>query len=366
MKSYGAYLHKSQFVRVYGSINRGDIMNKVVSNAIENIGIRLFETVNRKQSNPQVFRPCAELDPYRIQSMYSSVQVFNRCETSDTPLLVNSKHYSQYEPTPIFQDLYNQFQENQNIYFEEITDPNSHQEQTTCLIYLHGFSERNYDKEIKFLFSKLISKLPTVDILAVHQPYHMKRSPKGQPYSGAYIFDSCPIVTIEAVRQAVHDVSQLISFAKGKYENVIVGGFSLGGHIASFLGTCDDRADLYVMGQAGAKFPETLNYLTVCPGLASKRKEWIAQGIDFESLYKPIELLNYNSIIPSEKAVSLGGTYDKLITFDRVQQLRNIFKNCHEINYDSGHIGLMLKMEEIMKKMTDIINKEVIRGDKDV
>lgn len=80
----------------------------------------------------------------------------------------------------------------------------------------------------------------------------------------AYIFDSCPIVTIEGIRQAVHDVSQIISYAKENYMKVIIGGFSLGGHVTAFLGTCDDRVDLYVMGQAGAGLPESLRYLPVC------------------------------------------------------------------------------------------------------
>ncbi|GMQ63599.1 alpha/beta hydrolase family protein [Vallitalea maricola] len=345
-------------------------MNTLLANAIEKMGIKFFASINRKKSNSQIFKECNKLTSDEIKSIYSRITVFNKNEFFDEPVLINKKVVngmdvntytmpSLYIPIKKYQNIYNTFSENKNIYFEHMACKNSNKKQKTALIYLHGFSERNYNNETKYLFANLVKQYNDLDILAVQQPFHMLRSPNNQPYSGAYIFDSCPIVTIEGIRQSVNDVSQVISYAKQNYTKVIVGGFSLGGHVTSFLGTCDDRADLYIMGQAGAKLPETLNYLSVCPGLYAKKDEWINSGQEFELLYDPIELLKYNPIIPKEKVVSVAGFNDRLVTYERVEELRNLFKSQYNIDYKSGHIGLLLEWKVVMKPLLKIIDEEL-------
>lgn len=200
---------------------------------------------------------------------------------------------SSYQPIKELQSLYQSFPENHQIYIELISERNSNILPKNSFIYLHGFSERSYENEIKYLFPKILTKLPNLEIIAVHLPYHMLRSPKNQPYSGCYLFDSSPLVTIEGIRQAVDDVSQVLSYVKERDKKVMVGGFSLGGFITSFLGTCDARADAYIIGQAGARLPRTLKELTICPGLADKREKWIQKGLDFERLYSPLQLTHY-------------------------------------------------------------------------
>ncbi|SCY72970.1 alpha/beta hydrolase family protein [Alkaliphilus peptidifermentans] len=347
-------------------------MNRLLSNTIENLGVNFFKYINRKKENTAKFHNCRGFDANKIKSMYSRLNVFSKCEYYSSPKFIELKEKSnleisiysmksKYKPIDEFEKTYESLPTNNNIYFERVSSKNINKFKT-CIIYLHGFSERSYDKEIKYLFSPLIAENPNIEILAVHLPYHMRRSPEHQPYSGAYIFDSYPIVTIEGFRQGVHDVSQVISYAKENYEKVIVAGFSLGGHIISFLGTCDNRADLYCMGQAGARMPETLKYLTVCPGLNEKKQKWIQNGIDFEELYRPIELLDYDSIIPPEKVISIGGKYDKLIRFRRVQELRNFFKSKHNISYDAGHIGLLFEVDKVKEEFISILNSEEMKG----
>ncbi|MBM7540746.1 alpha/beta hydrolase family protein [Amphibacillus cookii] len=348
-------------------------MNRLLSNTIENLGVTFLKYINRKKENTVKFHNCRELDANKIKSMYFRVKVFSKCESYSSPKLIelNEKSNleisiysmgSKYKPIDEFKSTYESLPENNYIYFERISRKNNNSRAKTCIIYLHGFSERNYDNEISYLFNSLILENLDIEVLAVHLPYHMRRSPKHQPYSGAYIFDSYPIVTIEGFRQGVHDVSQVISYAKENYEKIIVAGFSLGGLMISFLGTCDNRADLYCMGQAGARLPETLNYLTVCAGLNEKRKRWIKNGIDFEELYRPIELLDYTSVIPSEKVISIGGKYDKLIRFKRVQELREFFKSKHNINYSAGHIGLLFELRKVKEAFIRILNSEEMRG----
>jgi len=333
--------------------------------------------MNRKQSRTEIFNDCAELDYIKIQSMYSRIKIFSKCEMYNKPDLIDSRCYSnleintytmksKYSPINAFQNLYSLFWENRNIYFEVIKACNSKKQQKISLIYLHGFSERSYENEIKYLFSKLIVEIPHIEIIAVHLPYHMKRSPEGQPYSGAYIFDSNPIVTIEGFRQAVNDISQILSYAREKYERVIIGGFSLGGFVTSLLGTCDDRADLYIIGQAGAHLPRTLKNLRVCPGLYAKKERWIKQGIDFESLYSPIELLNYKPLVPPEKVVSIAGLYDKLIRFEDVKKLRHLYKSSYNINYFAGHIGLLFETKKVKIEVMSVIDNLVMGVKKSV
>lgn len=337
-------------------------MNRLLSDIIENLGVAFFRYINRKKENTAKFLDCQELDVDRIKLMYSRTQVFSRCEEYSEPRLIEVKAkpnlyisihsmQSRYKPIDEFQQTYESLYPNNDIYFERISSNNNNSKSKACIIYLHGFSERSYYNETKYLFSPIIDKNPDVEVLAVHLPYHMRRSPKDQPYSGAYTFDSYPVVTIEALRQGVHDVSQVISYAKEDYERVMVAGFSLGGHIVSYLATCDNRADLYCMGQTGANLPQTLRYLTICPGLEEKRQRWIQKGIDFEELYRPLELLDYSPLVSSEKIISVGGRYDKLVRFKRVQELRNFFRSKHDITYDAGHIGLLFELRKVKEEL---------------
>jgi len=337
-------------------------MKKELSNIIEFIGVQLCKVANRKKSDENLFK---ELEMEDVNSIYSDVKVFNRCDTYHNPVLENEKTVgkvkvvtysmpSKYDPIPQYQNIYQNFIENQTIYFDKVSSKTVSKQQKICLVYIHGFSERTYINEIKFLFPKLIKKIE-MDIFAFHQPFHNKRSPRNQPYSGAYIFDSHPVVSIEGVRQAVHDVSQVISYAKDHYDTVIVGGFSLGGHIVSYLGTCDNRADLYIMGQAGANFPETLFNLTVCPGLSKKRSKWFKQSKDFIKSYQAIELLDYPSVLKPNQVLSVAGIYDKLITYNRVEKLRQHFKPTYIINYNAGHIGILFEANKVLTKFIKII-----------
>lgn len=209
-------------------------------------------------------------------------------------------------------------------------------------------------------------EFPNLEIIAVHLPHHMLRSPKNQPYSGCYLFDSSPLVTIEGIRHAVHDVSQVLSYVKERDKKVMVGGFSLGGFITSFLGMCDARADLYIIGQAGARLPRTLKELTICPGLAEKREKWIQKGLDFERLYSPLQLTHYHPTVSPEQIVSIGGIYDKLVKFDTVKELRQRFNCLYEIDYEAGHIGLISEMNSVKEKVINIMEKVMDGGEQDV
>ncbi|SDZ26473.1 hypothetical protein SAMN05421736_108169 [Evansella caseinilytica] len=341
-------------------------MNKLLSSFVENMGIEAFKIANRKRTQSKVFRNCNHLDYHEIQSVYSKMEVFDSCEKYGTPVLMNSRNYhhvqvntfsmaSMYKPVSIFEKVYDIFLENKQIYFEEMKNVQSDNKGKDCFIYLHGFSERSYGFEEKYLFSELIAEIPSIEILAVHLPYHMKRSPGNQPYSGAYIFDSYPVVTIEGFRQAVNDVSQVLSYAREKYKKVIVGGFSLGGYVTSFLGTCDNRGDLYIVGQAGDRLPYTLKNLTVCPGLFSKMQKWMKQGIDVEGIYAPLEIHQYTPVVSPEKVVSVAGKYDKLVAFQSVERLRGLFKSRHNINYSAGHIGFLFEASKVKKEIIKLI-----------
>ena len=344
----------------------GGNVNQSMSNLIENMGIGLFKATNRKKTDLETFQDCNHLEYDKIQSFYKDIQLFESCEHYNPPVSILSKSSrkikmriftmdSMYEPIQIFQKPYDTFPENKKIYFEEMKSLQSDSGEKTCVIYLHGFSENSYAPEKKLIFERLIAQISGMEVLAVQLPYHMKRSPKKQPYSGAYVLDSYPVVTIESFRQAVNDVSQVLSYAKEKYKKVIVAGFSLGGFVTSFLGTCDDRADLYIVGQAGAHIPNTLKNLSICPGLTLKKELWAKQGIDFESLYEHIDLLKYQPVVPPEKVISIAGLYDKLIDMEDVEQLRRFFKSSHNINYSAGHKGILFEIKKLKGEVMGVI-----------
>lgn len=342
-------------------------MNQLLSNLIENMGIGLFKATNRKKTDLETFQDCNHLNYDKIQSFYKNIQLFESCKQYNAPAFIRSRSKrkiqisifnmdSMYKPIQIFQKSFDSLEENKKIYFEEIKSTQSDTGEKTCVIYLHGFSEKSYAPEKKLIFGKLVAGMPSMEVLAVQLPYHMMRSPRKQPYSGAYVLDSYPIVTIESFRQAVNDVSQVLSYAKEKYIKVIVAGFSLGGFVTSFLGTCDDRADLYVVGQAGAHIPKTLKDLSICPGLSVKKELWAKQGIDFESLYEPIDLLNYKPIVPPEKVISIAGLFDKLIDLEDVEELRRFYKNSNNIDYTAGHKGILFEINKIKVEVMKVID----------
>lgn len=160
-------------------------MNKFVSDGIEFLGIKLFQWINRKKCDPGMFK---HLPMENINDLYLNEAIFTRCNDYYEPELIKVRTTSdmeigtyrmpsKYVPIEEYKSLYQHFSENQNIFYEHIKLRKSRKERRTCLIYLHGFSERNYNNEIKFLFPKLINKFQ-LDVFAVHQPFHMLRNPK--------------------------------------------------------------------------------------------------------------------------------------------------------------------------------------------
>ncbi|QOR35100.1 hypothetical protein IMX26_16830 [Clostridium sp. 'deep sea'] len=343
-------------------------MHKIFSDLIENAGTSFFSLANKKATNQNTFNKINKLNAKQITNIYQNIKVFNSyLATSKVDLIktnetknIKYKTYktkSLYEPVANFSSIYNELVENHYLYYDLLRHKSVN---TTdlAIIYIHGFSMRNYGREYK-LFSKLINSNKDLSVYATQLPYHMNRSPLNQPYSGAYTFDSCPLCSIEAIRQAVHDISQLISIIKNKHKKIIVGGFSLGGYVTSLLATCDNRADLYIVGQADSDLPTCMNDTPVCPGLQKNKSIWTNNKENFQSLYEPLNLLKHKPAVKGSKVVSVAGKYDKLINYNTVLKLRKFFNSKYNIDYKAGHIGFLLEAKPVLSKLIDAIEHEV-------
>ena len=347
-------------------------MRKVFSDLIENIGTGYFSLANKKATNANIFKEINKLQPAQINDLYKLTQVFKSClSTSELELIKATmskqtmrktyKAKSLYKPLPQYEALYNQFTENHDIYFD-LLQAKDVSTTDVALVYVHGFSMRNYSREYK-IFSKLIANDKNLSVYTIQLPYHMSRAPQAQQYSGAYVFDSCPICTIESLRQAVHDVSQLISTIKNSHKSLMVAGFSLGGYVTSMLATCDNRADLYVIGQADSDLPTCMNNTTVCPGLQKNKSIWTNNKEKFQSFYEPLNLLNHKPAVTDNKIVSVAGKYDKLIEYKTVLKLREFFNSKYNIDYDAGHIGFVLEAKPVLTELLNAIAEEVEKNE---
>jgi esterase/lipase len=312
-----------------GKVKLGKDIKKIEENLKEYDTKRIFERIIT--STPIEYKPIIDI---------FSFNPLNNLETSKFSC------ESAYEPFEPFKDTYRTFKELHTIKGEVIK--NKSKKHNRAIIVLHNYFERNFDLYKMFVFPNLVLKYG-YDVYAVELPHHMERQTKGSPFSGAYFLSGDPVITIEAFRQAVSEVTQIASSIKEKYDFIDIVGINLGGHIAMFSTVIEDAFDKYIFIQTGANLNEYVGKM----GLSTYFEECsltnnIKEEYDFVNMYRSLNLDKYKPIIDSRKVIITAGRYDKIVPFWSVKNLEKTFNNAKTIYYDGGNFSLTFIYKVIM------------------
>ncbi len=345
-------------------------MLKTISDFLEKTGIKITQIIKKDEELIQDFEDNLYMNSNKIMDIYKNQSFFSinndildekhiQREVFDKKITIDKyKAKSTYKKNDIIQNICKKLNISDDIYYYKI----SKKKADNVLVFLHGFGEETYKYHIKYLFIPLIKKMKNLDILLIELPYHMNRSIKLQNYSGSYFFDSFPLFTIEAIRQSVSEISQFITTYKNLYKKIVLSGFSLGGHIVSYLATCDDRADLYICGYSGTQLDDTIENLELCPGLINKKKRIQENGLNFKLLYQILDLNNYLPAVSDNKVFSIAGLYDKVVTHNKVEEFRKMFDSKYNVDFKSGHLELVLEIPKGIKEIKKVLKKEIFKG----
>jgi pimeloyl-ACP methyl ester carboxylesterase len=332
-------------------------MNQLFSDIIEIVGFAVLSVVNNQPIPSELIDPLKNADATLMDSLYPPDRTFAACRESSPLVFADSYQMenlvvrkfitpSLFKPRALFEPIYRSLPENHTIH-GAVYRPRDRagRDGRVALLFLHGLSERGFRLENRFLFPNLSRCAPELDIYAIHQPWHMARTPAMTPYSGSFFLDNSPVGIVESFRQAVSDASQMVSALHERYEHVVVMGVSLGGHVVSYLATCDDRADAYVLCQAGLSLP-SVEYLT---RLIPPLEERIQSPEDADIFYRVISLERFKPVIEGERVITVHGVYDRLISQEQARELIQYFNAKHPIFYRGGHLSIMLQSGSISK-----------------
>ena len=334
-------------------------MRKVCADVCEWTGFGLLCLVNSRCVPEPLLSPTRDIPLGEILDTYPSEGTFQACELG-APLTWSPREFdccgnpmrsfstpSLYEPFAPFADTYAKLREDHTIrgVFSRPAERRPGQSARTALIFLHGWSERSLGLEMRFLLPALFREMPDLDVYLMEQPYHMHRRPPCTPYSGSFFFDTTPVGLIEAMRQAASDASQLVTTLRSEYDRVVVMGISLGGHALSYLATCDNRPDAFVLCQAGMTLPD-MDYMGRLAPCLGKR---ITNDEQARAFHDPISLTRYRPAVPGEKIVTVHGAYDRLIPMESAHCLIRHFDARHRIFYRGSHLTLLAQSRSVVK-----------------
>lgn len=337
-------------------------MFEFLSNIIDELGINLSRFMNDGKYN--IIRDFNDLvdiiNEYDTQSLFKKISQSNsifykKANNIIADEFLNIEVYnfyteSLYKPFEPFSRTYDSFKNLDEIKGLYISN-NKMFKNKKCMIFLHSYGDRNFELYKYTLIPKFVKEY-NIDIYLMELPHHINRQIPGSPFSGALFFSGNPIMTIEAFRQAVSDVSQISNQIRKKYDEIYIAGINLGGHITMFTTLIEDFFDKYIMIQTGADLNYYIDKIKISKFFEKKSKEYgIITEKDFNKFYKPLNFHRYYPVVEGEKIVIVAGKYDKIIPFWSVKNLEKIFVNPKTIYYDGGNFSLGLIYEAIIQEI---------------
>ncbi len=220
----------------------------------------------------------------------------------------------------------------------------------TVVLFIHGFAETTFSLH-EMSYFRLFDQIFHSDIFAFELPYHFHRQPNDSPFSGAYYLNGNPIRMLEAIRQSIQEILFIIQYyLKEKYERVIMFGISLGGHLAAL--TTQFLTDVDIICALASPFIFRLNskIVPISTDIVSQLKR---RGRT--NWYKILYACNLKYFAPyttNPHTAIIGGHYDRIVQFDRVQNLARMLKK-PLYSYPGGHLSLIFWLRSLLRKINE-------------
>ncbi|MFW9854337.1 MAG: hypothetical protein ACFFFG_04725 [Candidatus Thorarchaeota archaeon] len=216
-----------------------------------------------------------------------------------------------------------------------------------CILFIHGYAEGTFffhEQSYFWIFNQLLDS----DIYAMELPHHHARQPTDSPFSGAYFLNGNPVRMLEAFRQSIQEICIFARYLKEQYDNVAIFGVSLGGHLTALSSQFIDSVRIIAALASPFLFRLNPKIAPVSKSLVSKLK---TEGL--LGWYKILYACNMKYFYPfttNQKTAIIGGRYDRIVPFPRVQSLANMLQK-PLFAYPGGHISLVFWVWPLLRKI---------------
>lgn len=254
---------------------------------------------------------------------------------------------SSYRPlTPLFQD--NKYHPVSRMLTHHYTIEDA--KSTSAVLFIHGYAETTFFFH-ELSYFRIMRRILQGDIFTLELPYHIHRQPTDSPFSGAYFLNGNPFRMLEAIRQSIQEILLLTKYLKERYDRVILFGVSLGGHLITL--TTQFLTDVEIICALASPFLFNLNpkIVPVSTEIVSQLKE-----SGQTNWYKILYVCNLKYFAPfttNHKTVVIGGYYDRIVQFNKVQTLARMLKK-PLFSYPGGHLSLIFWLQSLLSRINQL------------
>jgi pimeloyl-ACP methyl ester carboxylesterase len=240
-----------------------------------------------------------------------------------------------------------------NIHKYQSRNKNGEQETDTVTLFIHGYAENTF-RWLEQSYFRFFRNIFHSDVFFLELPHHFNRQPSDSPFSGAYFLNGNPIRMLEAIRQSIQEILFLIKYLKDTYDQVILFGVSLGGHLVAL--TSQFLEDIDIIAALASPFLFNLN-----PKIVPVSAKIVAQLKQESHLswYKILYPCNIKYFIPfttNSKTVIIGGIYDRIVPLSSVEDLSRMLQK-PLLTYPGGHISLIIWLRSLLYQINNAFRK---------
>jgi len=194
--------------------------------------------------------------------------------------------------------------------------------------------------------------------------FHFDRTPAGT-YSGEMMVSGDVVLTVEAFRQSVADLSGLVSWLRARSTSsrrVGVIGYSLGGYIAGLLACVRDDLEFLVIAGAGDSVVSPI----LDTGLGvNVREDLSLSGMDHrENLERAWGIISpgqHTPRVPQERILLVAGLYDRIMLPRSVDRLREAWGRPAILWEPQGHYSLLAVPGRLVRRVREFLREATRR-----
>ncbi|MFX0207847.1 MAG: hypothetical protein ACFFDT_17800, partial [Candidatus Hodarchaeota archaeon] len=239
-----------------------------------------------------------------------------------------------------------------NIVTHQYRHKDNDTDSKTVVLFIHGYAETTFFFH-ELSYFRILQRIFQSNILTLELPYHFHRQPKDSPFSGAYYFNGNPIRMLESIRQSIQEILYLVHYLKEKYERIIVFGVSLGGHLTALATQFLEEINIICALASPFLFNIDPKIVPISTEIVSQMKEK-GQTKWYKILYS-CNLKYFAPFTTNHHTAIIGGKYDRIVPFSRVQKLANMI-NKPILSYPGGHLSLIIWLHSLLLKINKVFS----------
>ncbi|MFX0171106.1 MAG: hypothetical protein ACFE9L_04230 [Candidatus Hodarchaeota archaeon] len=237
-----------------------------------------------------------------------------------------------------------------NIHKYKIRNKNEKERSDTATLFIHGYAENTVQWH-EAIYFRFFRKFFRCDVFSLELPYHFNRQPSDSPFSGAYFLNGNPIRMLEAMRQSIQEILFLVEYLKNIYNEVILFGVSLGGHIVAL--TSQFLEGIEIIAALASPFLFNLNPRIVPVSVKTVTQLKKEHHQNWYKILYPCDIKYFSPFTTNSKIIIVGGRHDRIVPLSSVENLSKMLDK-PLLTYPGGHISLIFWLRSILIQISNI------------